>query len=66
MGSGGSGRWGRAGRQEGGMGGKVGTRRKSGTDLGFRVSTGLFAAALLVIVVVIGFELSLSSLLSCQ
>ena len=48
------------------MGGKVGTRRKSGTDLGFRVSTGLFAAALLVIVVAIGFELSRQSMLSIQ
>jgi phosphate transport system permease protein len=39
---------------------------KRGTDLGFRVVTGLFAAMLLVIVAAIGFELSRQSMLSIQ
>ena len=40
--------------------------KKSGTDLGFRLGTGVFAAALLLIVVAIGFELSRQSMLSIQ
>ena len=48
------------------MGKTSGKNRKSDTDLGFRLGTGVFAAALLIIVVAIGFELSRQSMLSIQ
>ena len=35
-------------------------------DLGFRVATGVFAAALICIVAAIGFELARQSMLSIQ
>src|SRR5437773_9170077 len=48
------------------MGKTSGKNRKSDTDLGFRLGTGVFAAALLIIVVAIGFELTRQSMLSIQ
>jgi len=48
------------------MGKTSGKSGKSASDLGFRLGTGLFAVALLIIVVAIGFELSRQSMLSIQ
>jgi phosphate transport system permease protein len=48
----------------GGMGRNVGKRR--GGDAGFRMATGVFALALVLIVLAIGFELSRQSLESIQ
>ena len=40
--------------------------RKKGGDTGFRMGTGLFALALVLIVLAIGFELSRQSMASIQ
>ena len=41
-------------------------RKVSGGDMGFRVGTGVFALALVLIVLAIGFELSRQSMESIQ